>query len=76
MFDAIKKGGTTKTVLAGHCHVNNFFIKYEGVRIGFTLKTGPGCSWRPYLNGGTVIKIDSNGVRELYHEYVDSSKFN
>lgn len=71
MFDAIKKGGTTKTVLAGHCHVNNFFINYEGVRVGFTLKTGPGCSWRPYLNGGTVLKIDENGVRDLYHEYVD-----
>lgn len=71
MFDAIKKGGTTKTVLAGHCHVNNFFINYEGVRLGFSLKTGPGCSWRPYLNGGTVLKIDTNGVKDIYHEYVD-----
>ena len=77
MYDAIKKGGTTKTVLAGHCHSNNFFINnYEGVRIGFTLKTGPGCSWKPHLNGGTVITIDSNGVKDLRHEYVDHTKFN
>lgn len=75
MFDVIKKIGTTKTVLAGHCHYNNFFINYEGVRVGFALKTGPGCSGLPYLNGGTVLKINSDGVRELYHEYVDGSKF-
>ena len=73
MFDAIKKGGTTKTVLAGHCHFNNYFINYEGVRLGFSLKTGPGCGFKPYLNGGTVIKIDETGVKDLYHEYVDVS---
>ena len=71
MFDAVKKGGITKTIVAGHCHVNNYFINYEGVKLGFALKTGPGCSWRSYLNGGTVLKIDENGVKDLHHEYVN-----
>ncbi|MBQ2897815.1 MAG: hypothetical protein IJE46_05805 [Clostridia bacterium] len=71
VFDAILEGGTTKTVIAGHSHCNNFVIKYKGVRLAFSLKTGPGCGFLLPLNGGTVIKIDSNGVKDLYHEYVD-----
>lgn len=71
VFDAILEGGTTKTVVAGHCHTDNFVINYKGVKLAFALKTGPGCYWKPDLNGGTVIKIDSNGVKDLYHEYVN-----
>ena len=39
------------------------------------MKTGMGCYWAPDLNGGTVLKIDSDGVKSIYHEYVDVSEF-
>ena len=37
----------------------------------YALKTGAGCYWEPELNGGTVVKIGKDGVKDIYHEYVD-----
>jgi len=54
----------------GHDHNNNWIIRHRGIRFVFSLKTGPGCYWEPELNGGTVIKITSNGIGDIYHEYV------
>lgn len=71
VFEAILEMGTTKTILCGHDHANNFVTNYKGVKFAYALKTGPGCYWRPYLNGGTVLRVGSEGVKELYHEYVE-----
>ena len=73
MFSAIKSVGTTNHVIAGHDHVNNFMIRYEGVKLIFATKVGPGCYWEQALNGGTVLKINENGVYDATHEYVDVS---
>lgn len=70
VFEAILEMDNTKTVLCGHSHANNFVTKYKGVCLAFSMKTGPGCYSRPYLDGGTVIRIGQEGVKELYHEYV------
>ena len=70
-LDAILAAGTTKHVFAGHDHVNCFSIRYKGVDLVFTLKTGAGCYWDSRLNGGTVIRITENGVADVWHEFVD-----
>lgn len=70
-LDALKRAGIVKHVLAGHDHINNWIIRYDGIKMIYALKTGPGCYWDPALNGGTVLKIGSNGVYDVYHEYVD-----
>ena len=59
-----------KAIIVGHDHNNNWIIRHRGIRFVFSLKTGPGCYWEPELNGGTVIKITSNGIGDIYHEYV------
>ena len=56
MFDAVLELGSTKTLLAGHDHVNNTVIRYKGVYFVYSLKAGPGCYWDPKLNGGTVFR--------------------
>ncbi len=71
VFAAIKEIGTTKHVLAGHDHANNWVISYEGVRLAYGLKAGAGCYWQPTLNGGTLLKINENGVYAIAHEFVD-----
>ena len=75
MMKAIIEGGSTKNIISGHDHVNNFSILHNGVRFTYALKTGPGCYWEAELNGGTVLKIGQSGVKSLYHSYVDSSKW-
>lgn len=70
MFALIKECGSTKTVLAGQDHTNNFVISYEGVTLAYSLKLGAGSYWEPLLNGGTILRVSSRGVEEVRHEYV------
>ncbi len=71
MFNIIKRLGSTKQIIAGHNHMNNFIINYEGIKLVYSLKLGEGSYWDPHLNGGTVINVTSNGVDDIHHEYVD-----
>lgn len=71
MFDAVKSLRSTKHVLAGHNHMNNFIIDYEGVRLVYTLKLGEGSYWDPRLNGGTLVTVNGNGICDIHHEYVN-----
>ena len=54
-FDMICKLGSTKNIICGHNHVNNWVVKYKGVRFIFGTKTGSGSYWEPEINGGTVV---------------------
>jgi len=73
MFDVMLELGSTKHILCGHDHVNNYVINYKGVKFVYSLKTGAGCYWNPILNGGTVLSVTENGVSDLWHEYIDVS---
>jgi len=73
-FDLICKLGSTKNIICGHNHVNNWVVKYNGVRFIFGTKTGMGSYWEPEINGGTVLSINENGVVSVNHEYVDVSE--
>jgi len=71
VLDALVECHHTRHVIAGHEHVNNFSIPYRSVRMTYATKLGSGCYWDPDLNGGTVLVIGEEGVKELRHEYVD-----
>lgn len=73
-FDLICKLGSTKNIICGHNHVNNWVVKYNGVRFIFGTKTGSGSYWEPEINGGTVITVNETGVVAVKHEYVDVSE--
>ena len=72
VLDEVIKLGSTKNIIAGHDHINNWMINYKGVRLIYGLKTGAGSYWHPRLNGGTVFRVTANGIAEVYHEYVDA----
>lgn len=71
VFPVLLELDHTKHVVAGHEHINNFSILYKGIRLTYGTKIGKGCYWNSDLNGGTVLTVDENGVKELHHEYVD-----
>ena len=75
VFTVLKEDGLVKHILAGHDHVNNWIITHEGITMIFALKAGAGCYWEPTLNGGTVFKVNQDGVASVAHEYVDISHF-
>jgi hypothetical protein len=71
VLDAILEMDHTKNILCGHSHTNTFSIPYKGVRFTFAVKTGRGSYCNPFLNGGTVYRIDSQGNSTVRHEFVD-----
>ncbi len=71
VLTAVKEAGITQNIIAGHDHVNNFFIPYQGVNLIFATNTGKGCYWNKKLNGGTVFSIGEDGAAKVRHEYVD-----
>ena len=72
VIEALLAGGTTKHVLVGHDHINNWIIDYQGIKLCFSLKAGPSAYWRPFLNGGTVLRVTEAGIAEVRHEYVNA----
>ena len=73
VFDTVLELGSTKHVIVGHDHVNNWIINHQGVKLVYSLKAGAGCYWNPNLNGGTVLTVTSDGAASVHHEYVDVS---
>ncbi|MBR5523726.1 MAG: metallophosphoesterase [Clostridia bacterium] len=69
----LKESGLITHVLAGHDHCNNFIVEYEGIKLMFAYKTGPGCYWQSTMNGGTVITIGEDGIKNVHQQYVDVS---
>ena len=69
-FDLLKEKGSTKNVLCGHDHRNSYSLVYQGIRLTFALKDGPGCYWLPELNGCTTLTIDAAGhATPEHHDY-------
>ena len=70
-FNIITRRDHTKTVICGHDHVNSFAIKYKGVNLIYSLKTGCGCYWDKRLNGATLLEINSDGEMSATHVFAD-----
>lgn len=48
-------------VFAGHNHVNNFSILYDGIRLTYGAKTGHFAYYTPNKTGGTLITVAEGG---------------
>lgn len=70
-FDLCKDLGSTKTILVGHDHVNDFVVNYEGITLAYAVKTGYGCYYDPDIIGGTTITINADGNAKLTQHYYD-----
>ena len=70
-FALVKELGSTKNMIAGHDHVNSSSILYDGVRLSYSLKCGPGCYWDETMNGGSTLTIGSDGHATFAHHYID-----
>lgn len=72
-FAVCKELGSTKNMIAGHDHVNNFQIYHEGIRLTYALKTGYGCYYTKDLLGATTVTIGSDGAAFAEHHYLEST---
>lgn len=70
-FELCKELGSTKTILAGHDHKNDFIIKHEGITLAYGVKSGFGSYWQESMIGGTTLNINSAGNVQLTQHYYD-----
>lgn len=60
MFEKMVELGSTKACFAGHDHMNNFEVEYQGIRLNYGLS----CDHNIYLvplRGGVLINIKNDG---------------
>lgn len=61
MFETMVKLGSTKGCFAGHDHMNNYSVEYQGIRLTYGLS----CDHNIYvvpLRGGVLINIKNDGT--------------
>lgn len=68
-FDKVKELGSTKDILVGHDHVNDYSIVYDGIRLSYSLKTGFGSYYSESLQGATTITVSSSGATTVTNHY-------
>lgn len=70
-LEIFKRSGIARRMLCGHDHVNNWKIHYNGMDLMYALNTGAGCYWVPFMNGGTVLKVNETGVYAVEDVFID-----
>ena len=67
MFSLMQELGSTKNVVCGHDHKNNFSTNYQGIRLSYVTKTGECSSYKKERLGGSLLTINQNGNAILSH---------
>ncbi len=70
-FSLCKELGSTKNILVGHDHVNDFTALYEGIYLSYGVKSGFGAYWDPDIIGGTTLDVNSLGLVKVQNHYYD-----
>ena len=76
-FAKMKELGSTKNVIIGHDHVNDYSLVYQGIRLTYGVKTGDKCYWTKdgTMNGGTKLTVSAGGKANVLKQiYVDDYK--
>ena len=71
-FNIIVEKGSTKAMLFGHDHVNNFIVNYKGVDFAYGVKSTDRIYFQDSLLGGRVVVIhDDHSLtyEDFYHTY-------
>lgn len=58
-----------KAIFAGHQHRVDSIVNWQGVTLGYGLKTGYCTYWRPGATGGTLHEISADGSMKSAHVY-------
>ncbi len=69
LFDKAKELGSTTHIFCGHDHINSLSVEYEGIRLTYSLKTGPTCYADDDMQGGTLVTITDYGDVITEHIY-------
>lgn len=70
-FDLCKELGSTKMMLVGHDHVNDFYVEHEGITLAYAVKSGFGSYWQPDMIGGTTLTVNGAGNVSIEQHYYD-----
>ena len=70
-FALCKELGSTKDIVVGHDHVNDYSVMYQGIRLTYAVKTGFGAYYTDDMIGGTTMHINSLGVNTIRQNYYD-----
>lgn len=67
MFEVILKEDHTKNILCGHDHKTSVSIPHKGVRFTYSLRSGNSSYDTKQKVGGTMLRINADGVIKVEH---------
>ncbi len=70
-FKLCKDLGSTKDMIVGHDHDNDYSIVYDGIRLTYAVKTGYGCYFTEDMLGATTLSIHSDGTTTLKQNHYE-----
>ncbi len=70
-FSLCKELGSTKDMIVGHDHVNDYSIVYQGIRLTYAVKTGYGAYFEKDMLGATTLSIHSDGTTTLKQNHYE-----
>lgn len=68
------KAANIDGVFAGHDHVNNFSVLYDGIRYTYGTKTGIYDYYNSAMLGGTLIRANTDGAFDVSPTYLNENK--
>ena len=66
--------GSTKTMVAGHDHVNSLCVNYQSINLCYGIKSGKGSYYDDDCLGGSVLSINSDGNASFEHHFYSESE--
>lgn len=70
-YDLCQELGSTKTIIVGHDHYNDYHVNYNGIKLAYAVKSGFGSYWDDTMIGGTTITINAEGNADTVNHYYD-----
>lgn len=71
MFAKMVELQSTTHTFAGHDHINNYSVKYQGITLSYGLKASTQIYHDKDMIGGTLITIKSDKSVTVEHKYID-----
>ncbi len=68
LFETARKAGC-RAIFAGHQHRVDSMVRWQGMTLGYGLKTGFCTYWRGGATGGTLHEISADGSMKSTHVY-------
>jgi len=69
-FDVMKKMKSITHIFAGHNHINNLSVDWQGIRLSYGIKNGTNNYYDKNMQGGILLTLSGNDTINLNIKHI------